>query len=127
MFAFNAQPFFSSLNQKSLQRKFFLVFPVLLSLTSAETLWAKASLRLKIFANSKSDPPTQIWVRGNGYSKVFSLSDQSSELTIDLKEQGVYDVILTFKSGEMEQKFVTVDSDEKNLEFVQKQKGNQRD
>ncbi|WP_000457237.1 hypothetical protein, partial [Leptospira interrogans] len=119
MFAFNAQPFFSSLNQKSLQRKFFLVFPVLLSLTSAGTLWAKASLRLKIFANSKSDPPTQIWVRGNGYSKVFSLSDQSSELTIDLKEQGVYDVILTFKSGEMEHKFVTVDSDEKNLEFVQ--------
>ncbi|EKO88474.1 TonB-dependent receptor [Leptospira interrogans serovar Grippotyphosa str. 2006006986] len=122
MFAFNAQPFFSSLNQKSLQRKFFLVFPVLLSLTSAGTLWAKASLRLKIFANSKSDPPTQIWVRGNGYSKVFSLSDQSSELTIDLKEQGVYDVILTFKSGEMEHKFVTVDSDEKNLEFVQKTK-----
>ncbi|EMO06766.1 hypothetical protein LEP1GSC116_2971 [Leptospira interrogans serovar Icterohaemorrhagiae str. Verdun HP] len=50
------------------------------------------------------------------------MSDQSSELTIDLKEQGVYDVILTFKSGEMEHKFVTVDSDEKNLEFVQKQK-----
>ncbi|EQA61939.1 hypothetical protein LEP1GSC062_4163 [Leptospira alexanderi serovar Manhao 3 str. L 60] len=105
-----------------MQHKIFILFSVLLFLISIETLFAKATLRLKVVVGSKTDPPAEIWVRGNGYSKVFSFSNQSSEFIVDLKEQGVYDVVLTYKSGAMEQKTITVDSDEKNLDFVQKQK-----
>ncbi|WP_061216324.1 TonB-dependent receptor plug domain-containing protein [Leptospira santarosai] len=96
-----------------------LLFSMLLFLTSVETLMAKVSLRLKVFA--KSDPPTEVWVRGKGYSKIFPFSDQS-ELTIDLEEQGVYDVVLTLQSGAMEQKFVNVNSETKYLEFIGKSK-----
>ncbi|MCL8268544.1 TonB-dependent receptor [Leptospira weilii] len=119
MFA-NRSRFFLG-NRNGFQKNLFLAFSALFSFVFAGTLWAKATLRLKVFANSKSDPPSEIWIRGNGYSKVFSFSDKS-ELTVDLKEQGVYDVIVTYQSGNMEQKSVTVDSDGKNLEFVQKQK-----
>ncbi len=110
------------LRRNPLQHKIFILFSVLLFLISIETLFAKATLRLKVVVGSKTDPPAEIWVRGNGYSKVFSFSNQSSEFIVDLKEQGVYDVVLTYKSGAMEQKTITVDSDEKNLDFVQKQK-----
>ncbi|TGM97187.1 TonB-dependent receptor plug domain-containing protein [Leptospira yasudae] len=119
MFANNTRSF--SGKRTGFQGRLFLVFPVLFTLTSAGALWAKASLRLKVYAGSKADPPVEVWIRGKGYSKVFPFSNQS-ELTVDLNEQGVYDVVLKFQSGTLEQKSVNVDSDEKNLEFVPKSK-----
>nr|WP_036043968.1 TonB-dependent receptor plug domain-containing protein [Leptospira alstonii] len=104
------------------QRKLLVLFSVFLSLISAENLFAKTSIRVKVIDRFKSDAPSEIWIRGRGYSRVFSFSEKS-ELVADLKDEGVYDIILSFKSGTMERKSVKVDlNEEEIIEFVVGQK-----
>ncbi|WP_244894515.1 hypothetical protein [Leptospira alexanderi] len=101
---------------------FIVLFSVFLSLISAENLFAKTSIRVKVINRSKSDAPSEIWIRGKEYSRVFSFSEKS-ELIADLKDGGVYDIILSFKSGGMERKSVKVDlNEEEIIEFVVGQK-----
>ncbi|XDD52038.1 TonB-dependent receptor plug domain-containing protein [Leptospira sp. WS92.C1] len=103
-----------------INRRILILFPVLLSLLPTETVDAKTSTRLKIIVFSKSDPPSDLWIRGKGYSRIFSFSNQS-DLSVELSDRGSYDVIVSYQSGIMEQKTVVLDSDEKTLEFITKQ------
>ncbi|MBM9500545.1 TonB-dependent receptor [Leptospira sp. 201903071] len=105
-----------------LSRSQILLFSsLLLSLITTGDLFAKTSLRLKVISASKSDPPKEAWIRGKGYSKVFEFLNQT-ELDIVLENRGMYDVMITFQSGVMEQRSITLDSDQKTLEFIQKAK-----
>ncbi|MBM9576879.1 TonB-dependent receptor [Leptospira sp. 201903070] len=109
------------LNLNVSKSRILLFFSFLLFLNTKQSLWAKTSLRFKVFSASKSDLPKEVWIRGNGYSKVFEFSNQT-ELTVDLENRGIYDVVITFQSGIMEQRSITIDSDKKNVEWIQKNK-----
>ncbi|TGK19694.1 TonB-dependent receptor plug domain-containing protein [Leptospira stimsonii] len=104
---------------RGLQRKLIYIFSIIVSLTWAQTLIAKTALRISVNTDSHSDPPSEVWIRGKGLSKVYSFAEKN-ELTVDISEfgKGAYEVILTLKSGSMEQKYVNIDSDIQNLEFI---------
>ncbi|MDV6234512.1 TonB-dependent receptor [Leptospira ellisii] len=105
--------------QNSSQRRLFLLFSVLVSLAWVQGIAAKTSVRIKVNADSHSDPPFEVWIRGNGLSKVFAFSGKS-EVFADLSDsgKGVYEVLLTLRSGAMEQRSIRIDSEVEEVEFV---------
>ncbi|RHX87214.1 TonB-dependent receptor plug domain-containing protein [Leptospira stimsonii] len=98
-----------------------LLFSLALLLSATSEVLSQTTARLKILAASKTDPPREVWIRGEGYSKILSFSDQT-ELSVELQRRGTYDVVLTFQSGRMEQKSIRVDSDQERVEFLPKRK-----
>ncbi|WP_036096779.1 TonB-dependent receptor plug domain-containing protein, partial [Leptospira weilii] len=92
------------------------IFILLSSTCWVQSILSKTPVRLKVSVNLKTDSPVQLLVRGKNFEKNIPFSE-IKETTIELPDEGDYEMILTRKSGFTEKRTVNVTQKDSNVEF----------